>query len=103
MKKSVMMLLVLAGLTAMGTIQATNDISAKQTKSAVFSNCYELNINNKKAPANNTFHTENEYKKPGAEFSTLANNQQFILLKKTLKGYSSMKRSSYLNELMQLV
>ncbi len=85
MKKSVMILLVLAGLTEIGVIQGMDDITAGQAKSSVCSGC------------------EANYGNSGAVFSNIASNQPFMVIKKTLKGYSSMKRSSYLSELMQLV
>ena len=103
MKKSVMIMLFLAGLTEMGAIQAMSDITAKQTKSAVCHGYYEPVENNKEALENGTLHVDSRYNNPGAISPSIANNQQFMQIKKTLKGYSSMKRTPYLIELMQLV
>jgi len=103
MKKGVMMLLFLAGLTEMGAIQAMGDITAGQAKSAVCSGHYGLGGNNKEVLASGTFHVEGSYGNSSAAFPSIASNQQFRHIKKTLKGYSSMKRTPYLIELMQLV
>ena len=89
MKKGVMTLLVLAGLTGMGAIQAMGDIKAEQAGSELLTS--------------SIFH-EGGYGNSGMVFPGNANSQlSMSVIRKTLKGYSSMKRTSYLTELMHFV
>ena len=108
MKKGVMLLLILAGLTKMGTIQVMGDATAEQAKSAVYSGYSGPDGNNKELLKSGTFHSgtfhEDSYGNPGTVFPSIASSQpSMTIIRKTLKGYSSMKRSTYLIELMQLV
>ena len=103
MKKGVMMILVLAGLIEMGTIQAMGDITVGETKPAVYSGYYGSVRNNKETRVSDTLHVKSSYGNLDAVFPSTASRQQSVYLRKTLKGYTSMKRTSYLNELMQLV